>query len=334
MKTSMIFTRHAVLRTLCAGAAAWLATAPLCSFAQDAYPNKSIALVVPFATGGGTDGTARVLATALSLAMGQPIVVENRPAAGGVASTAQVANSKPDGYTLLWANTTTLGVAPYLYANVGYDPVKSFQHISRAATGPMTLVVDPKVPATTLKEFIAYAKSKPGTLNFGSAGTGTVIHLTAEYFKSRSDIDIVHVPYKGNGPALIDLMSGQIHLMFAGPGLVTQFVKTGKVRAIAIASSKRHQLMPAVPTFGESGVADFEITEWFGLAAPAGIPKNVLGALSGAFRKAAASEPVRSSFAGYGYDAVSETPEAFRAAVEREGARWSKVIKALGITAS
>lgn len=333
MKTSMIFPRRAVLGTLCASAALF-AAAPFSSFAQEAYPNKTITLIVPFATGGGTDGTARVLATALSLSIGKPVVVENRPAAGGVASTAGVANSKPDGYTLLWANTTTMGVAPYLYENVGYDPVKSFQHISRAAMGPMTLVVSPNVPATTLKEFIAYAKSKPGTLNFGSAGIGTVIHLTAEFFKSRTGIDIVHVPYNGNGPALIDVVSGQIHLMFVGTGLVTQFVNTGKLRAIAIASAKRHPAMPNLPTFAESGLPDFEVTEWFGLAAPAGIPKNVLDTLNGAFRKAAASEPVRSSFSGYGYDAVSETPEAFRAAVEREGARWKAVIKTLGITAN
>lgn len=224
---------------------------PVTGFAADeaAYPSQRITLVVPFAAGGGTDGTARVLATALQAQLGQPVVVDNRPSAGGVASTAQVAKSKPDGYTLLWANTTTLGVSPYLYPNVPYDPVKSFQHISRAATGPLILVANPSVPATNVKELIAYAKAKPGALNFASAGVGTVIHLTGELFKSRAGIEIVHVPYKGNGPALTDVMSGQVQMMFIGVGHVAQYVNTGKLRAIAIASAKRHPLMPNVPTF-------------------------------------------------------------------------------------
>lgn len=329
------FTRRAMLTTTVrAGAAAALA-GPFSSFAaDDDYPAKQVTLVVPFAAGGGTDGTARVVATALSLQLGKPVVVENRPTSGGVASTTQVANSKPDGYTLLWANTTTMGVAPYLYPNVAYDPVKSFQHISRVATGPLTLVINPAVPAKNLKELIAYAKSKPNALNFGSAGIGTVIHLTGELLKSRNNIDIVHVPYKGNAAALTDVMSGQIQMMFIGVGHVGQYVKSGKLRAIAIASAKRHPLMPDLPTFAESGMPDFEITEWFGLAAPAGIPPNVLDKLNDAFRKASASEPVRAAISGYGYDTVSETPETFRAAVEREGARWKSVIKALGITAN
>jgi tripartite-type tricarboxylate transporter receptor subunit TctC len=309
---------------------------PVTGFTADeaAYPSQRITLVVPFAAGGGTDGTARVLATALQAQLGQPVVVDNRPSAGGVASTAQVAKSKPDGYTLLWANTTTLGVSPYLYSNVPYDPVKSFQHISRAATGPLILVANPSVPATNVKELIAYAKAKPGALNFASAGVGTVIHLTGELFKSRAGIEIVHVPYKGNGPALTDVMSGQVQMMFIGVGHVAQYVNTGKLRAIAIASPKRHPLMPSVPTFAEAGMPDFEVTEWFGLAAPAGIPRNVLDTLTAAFRNAAATESVRKSFSGYGYDAISESPEAFRSAVEREGARWKSVIKSLGISAS
>lgn len=328
------FTRRAALATLGAAGASALA-APFASFAaDDVFPSKTVTLVVPFAAGGGTDGTARVLATALSLQLGQSVVVENRPAAGGVASTTAVANSRADGYTLLWANTTTLGVAPYLYPNVAYDPLKSFQHISRAATGPLTLVVNPALPIKTVKELIAYAKARPGALNFGSAGVGTVIHLTGEVFKSKTDTDIVHVPYKGNAPALIDVMSGQVHMMFIGVGHVAQYVKSGRLRAIAIASAKRHPLMPDLPTFGESGVSDFEITEWFGLAAPAGIPAAALARLSDAFRKAAATDPVRNAYIGYGYDAVSETPEAFRAAVEREGARWNSTIKRLGISAS
>ncbi len=326
------FTRRALLtNSLRAGAAVAL-TGPLSGFADETFPNRQVTLVVPFAAGGGTDGTARVMATALALQLGQPVVVENRPSSGGVPTTTQVANSKPDGYTLLWANTTTLGVAPHLYANVAYDPIKSFQHISRVATGPLTLVINPSVPAKDLKELIAYARSKPNALNFGSAGIGTVIHLTGELFKSRNKIDIVHVPYKGNAAALTDVMSGQVQMMFIGLGHVAQYVKTGKLRAIAIASAKRHPLLPALPTFAEGGMPDFEVTEWFGLAAPAGIPPQVLAKLSDSFRKATASDAVRTSISGYGYDTVSETPEAFRSAVEREGARWKGVIKSLGIS--
>src|SRR5690349_24840022 len=183
MRMPLVLARRAVVTMLGA-----LLAAPVAGFAagEPAYPSQRITLVVPFAPGGGTDGTARVLATALQAQLGQPVVVENRPSAGGVASTAQVAKSKPDGYTLLWANTTTLGVSPYLYPNVPYDPVKSFQHISRAAMGPLTLVVNPSVPASNVKELVAYAKAKPGALNFASAGVGTVIHVTGELLRSRA----------------------------------------------------------------------------------------------------------------------------------------------------
>jgi tripartite-type tricarboxylate transporter receptor subunit TctC len=305
---------------------------PLSAQAQsDAYPNRPVTLVVPFAAGGGTDGTARVFAATFGQQLGQTVIVQNKPSAGGIQSTAAVATSNADGYTLLWANTTTLGVAPQLLPNIPYDPLKSFQLISRAATGPLTLVVNNSVPAKNLAELITYAKSHPGKLNFASAGVGTVIHLTGEYLKSRAGIDIVHVPYKGNGPALIDVMSGQIQMMFIGLGHVAQYVKDGKLKAIAIASAKRHPMSPMIPNFGESGLADFEITEWFGLAAPAGIPSNVLEKLNDAFRKTAASESIRTAFTSYGYDAISETPEQFHAAVEREGLRWKNVIKPLGI---
>ena len=298
---------------------------------NEVFPNRPLSLIVPFAPGGGTDGTARVFAAALGQQLGQSVIVQNKPSAGGIQSTAAVANSVADGYTLLWANTTTLGVAPQLIPNIPYDPLKSFQLISRAATGPLTLIVNNSVPTKNLPELIAYAKSHPGQLNFASAGVGTVIHLTGEYFKSRSGIDIVHVPYKGNGPALIDVMNGQIQMMFIGLGHVAQYVKDGKLKAIAIASSKRHPMAPTIPTFGESGIGDFEITEWFGLAAPVGIPATVLEKLNDAFRKAAASESLKNSFVSYGYDAISETPEQFHNAVEREGVRWKSVIKPLGL---
>ena len=305
---------------------------PLSSQAQsDPYTNRPLTLVVPFAAGGGTDGTARVFAAALGQQLGQSVIVQNKPSSGGIQSTAAVATSVADGYTLLWANTTTLGVAPQLIPNIPYDPLKSFQLISRAATGPLTLVVNTSVPAKNLPELIAYAKSHPGQLNFASAGVGTVIHLTGEYLKSRAGIDIVHVPYKGNGPALIDVMNGQIQMMFIGLGHVAQYVKDGKLKAIAIASGKRHPMATTIPTFAEAGISDFEITEWFGLAAPAGLPPNVLEKLNDAFRKAAATDNIRTAFTSYGYDAISETPEQFHAAVEREGLRWKSVIKPLGI---
>ena len=294
---------------------------PLSSQAQsDPYPNRPLTLVVPFAAGGGTDGTARVFAAALGQQLGQSVIVQNKPSSGGIQSTAAVATSVADGYTLLWANTTTLGVAPQLIPNIPYDPLKSFQLISRAATGPLTLVVNTSVPAKNLPELI-----------FASAGVGTVIHLTGEYLKSRAGIDIVHVPYKGNGPALIDVMNGQIQMMFIGLGHVAQYVKDGKLKAIAIASGKRHPMATTIPTFAEAGISDFEITEWFGLAAPAGLPPNVLEKLNDAFRKAAATDNIRTAFTSYGYDAISETPEQFHAAVEREGLRWKSVIKPLGI---
>ena len=330
MQVPKRLSRRAMLAMLATGAAA--AGFPRLA-AADNYPSRPMLLVVPFAAGGGTDGTARVLAAALSCELGQPMVVENRPAAGGVLSAAQVAAARPDGYTLLWGNTTTLGISPHLYRNVAYDPVASFQQISRAATGPLVLIVNQAVQARSVSELISVVASRPGELNFGSAGNGTVNHLCTEYLKSKTGMKVVHVPYKGNGPALVDLVAGRIQMMFGGMGQLVPHIKAGKVRALAIASAKRHPLLPDLPTFAEAGIPDFEILEFFGLVAPSGIPQNVLERLSEAFRKATASEKVRSQISGFGYDAVFDTPQDFRAAIVREGARWKPIIKSLGLSA-
>jgi len=330
MQMQKKLSRRAMLTMLATGAAA--VGFPRMAAAEN-YPSRPMLLVVPFASGGGTDGTARVLAAALSSELGQPMVVENRPAAGGVLSAAQVAAARPDGYTLLWGNTTTLGISPHLYRNVAYDPVESFQQISRAATGPLVLIVNQAVQAKSISELISLAASRPGELNFGSAGNGTVNHLCTEYLKSKTGMKIVHVPYKGNGPAMVDLVAGRIQMMFGGMGQLVPHIKAGKVRALAIASAKRHPLLPELPTFAEAGIPDFEILEFFGLVAPSGIPQNVLERLSEAFRKVIASEKVRGQISGFGYDAVFETPQDFRAAIVREGARWKPIIKSLGLSA-
>lgn len=301
--------------------------------AAEGYPSRPAQLVVGFAAGGGTDGTARVCANALAPVFGQPVIVDNKPGAGGILGATYVARARPDGYTLLWANTTTLGIAPHLYRNVTYDPVASFQPISRAVTGPLVLVVNPLLPAKDVSELIALAKSRPGKFNYGSAGIGTVNHLCTEHLKSQIGVDIVHIPYKGNGPALKDLFSGSIQMMFGGMGQLTPHVKAGKVRALAVASAKRHPKLADVPTFAEAGISDFVILEWFGLVAPAGIPQDVLARLSNAFRETAASESFRTSIAGFGYDVISERPDDFHAAILREGARWKAVITSLGISA-
>ncbi|WP_338617232.1 tripartite tricarboxylate transporter substrate binding protein [Pigmentiphaga sp. CHJ604] len=306
---------------------AWTLSAAALSAAWAAdYPSRPVTLIVPFAAGGPTDVTARIFARAISPELGQTVVVDNRPGAGGTLGGGLAARAAADGYTLLWGGTSTLAVAPSLYASLPYDPLASFQPVSRAVRGPLVLAVNSKLPVRTVADVVALAKAKPGRLSFGSAGVGSIIHLTGELFKARAGIDMIHVPYKGNAQVLTDLTGDHLDMAFIALGHMLPHMQDGGLRPIAISSLERNPLVPDLPTLAESGYPGFESLEWFGLVAPKGIPADVLAKLNSAFRHASQHPSVRAEIAKLGYMPVDETPDQFSAAVVAEGRKWKQVV--------
>ena len=297
---------------------------PLHASAAD-YPVKPVTLIVPFAAGGPTDVTARLFAKEISMELGQPVIVDNRPGAGGMTGGGAAARATPDGYTLLWGGTSTLAVAPALYAKLPYDPFKSFQPVSRAVRGPLVLVVNSKLPVNTLADLVKLARENPGKFNFGSAGVGSIIHLTGELLRSQANIDITHVPYKGNAQVMTDLTGGTLQMAFIALGHMLPHMRDGAIRPLAITSTERNPLAPEIPTVAET-FPGFESMEWFGLVAPAGIPPETLSKLNLAFRHASKRPELRDSIAKLGYLAVDETPEQFTEAIRTEGAKWRQVV--------
>ena len=312
----------------------WVALAAACAGAVPAsaqqYPTKPIRLIVPFAPGGGTDLLGRTLAQKLNEAWGQPVVVDNRAGGGGNIGTDMVAKSPPDGYTLLMGYVGNLAINPYLFKSLPYDSVKDFAPITLAATAPNVFVAHPSVAAKAVKEVVALAKAKPGTLNYASAGNGTVGHMVAELFKTVTDVNIVHIPYKGNGPAIADMLGGNVQLMFSAPGAVIHHIKSGKLRGIAVASAKRVNGLEEVPTFAEAGYPAVEATAWYGVLAPANTPKTIVARLHGELARIVHLPEVKDRLATQGYDAVSCTPEEFARLIRNDLAKWQKVVKASG----
>ena len=299
----------------------------------ESYPTKPIKLVIPYAVGGSTDQTGRLLAKSLSERLGQPIVVENRAGAGGTVGHDFVAKAPADGYTLLFSAAGPLTVTPHTYAKLSYDPIKSFEPISLVATQPLLLVVKPELKVNSVDELIALAKSKPGKLSYGSFGNGSAAHLAGEYFKTLTGVDMVHVPYKGSGPALVDLVAGQIDLMFDVFSTAAPLVKGGKLRAIAITSSERSPQFPQVPTMQQAGVAGFEAGTWFGVLAPAGTPKPIIDKLSTEVNAALGEKELRDTLAAQGANVRGGTPEQFRTYFLAEYDKWGKIVKSAGVTA-
>src|SRR5213080_5273257 len=252
------------------------------------YPTRAITLVIPFAPGGSTTIVGRVIADKMSELLGEKVVVDNRPGAGGTVGTRAVAKSEPDGYTLVLGYTGTLAIGPSLYKNAGYDPRKDFAPIGLIGNAPNSLVVHPSFPANTIAELIAYAKANPGKVNFGSAGAGTASHITGEYFAASAGIKLVHIPYKGTGPALTDLLGGHIPMAFAPIPASHPNVSAGKLRALAVTSITRSGLLPDVPTMIEAGLSGFDASLSYGLVAPAGTPRPIIDKLNKALRDALA----------------------------------------------
>lgn len=317
-------------RLLAAVCAALFAFAGL-AHAQD-YPNRPVTLIVPFPPGGSTTIVSRIVAEKMSEVLGQQIVVDNRGGAAGTLGTRQAAASAPDGYTILLGYSGTLSVAPSLYPQIGYDIRKDFAPIGRIGAAPSTLTVHPSFPARTLAEFIAYAKANPGKVNYGSAGYGSLNHIAGEYLAVKTGITITHVPYKGSGLVLTDLLGGHIPAAFAPVPTVQSNVFGGKLRMLAVTSLARSSLLPDIPTVAET-VPGYEAVLRYGLLAPAGTPRPVIDRLNAALRSALATEGVKQKLAIEGAEPSASSPEEYGEDVDREERQWSELIKSIGIKA-
>jgi tripartite-type tricarboxylate transporter receptor subunit TctC len=306
-----------------------LAAFATAAYAQP-YPSKPIHFVVPYPAGGPLDTVARLLGQKVSESVHQPVVVENKPGAGGNIGADYVAKAAPDGYTILMGAVATHAINPTLYRNIPYDPVKDFAPVTEVAWTPNVLVVNPSLPVSNVKEFIAYAKAHPGELNFGSGSTGSAGHLAGELFKTMAGVQMVHVPYKGAGPAMQDLIGGQIQLMFDNLASSLGQIRAGKVRALAVTTAKRSTLAPELPTIAESGLPGFDISTWFGIFAPGGTPQPVVQRLHDAFVAALHAPDVQATMKKMGAEPVGNTPEEFAAYIRSEARKYAKVIEASG----
>jgi tripartite-type tricarboxylate transporter receptor subunit TctC len=297
------------------------------------YPNKPIRLVVPFAPGGSSSIVARAVAAEMEKGLGQPIVIDNKPGGGGNVAMVEVANAEPDGYTLIIGHVGSLAMNPFMYDKLPYDVNRDFAPISLLAIVPAIFVVHESVPVKNLREFVALAKKEPGKLNYGSAGNGSAGHLAMEYLKQVTGIDIQHVPYKGTGPNIIDLVAGRTQAASAGTPPLMPHVKSGKLRVIAVGTSKRLHTLPDVGTVAEQGYPGFETSQWYGLNAPAKTPEAIIQRLSMEAAKAAKSPSVLARFAADDAEAVGSTPAEYAAFIKKEQERWSKVVRAAHIKA-
>jgi tripartite-type tricarboxylate transporter receptor subunit TctC len=292
------------------------------------YPSKPIRMIVGFAPGGGTDTTARAIAQKLTPVLGQQIVVDNRSGAAGNIATELVAHAPPDGYTLLMGTIAALAINVSLYDKLPFDPVRDFAPITLAVSSTNVLVVHPSVAANSVKELIALAKSKPGQLTYGSSGIGGAGHLAGELFKTMARIDMVHVPYKGGAPAMLELIAGQVQLVFATAETAVPQIKSGKVRALGVTTSKRSALLPEIPTIAEAGLPGYEANNWYGVLAPAHTPHAIVTRLNSAIVGVLNSPDLKETLFRQGLDATPTTPEQFAAYIKSEIAKWAIVVKA------
>ena len=318
--------RNRMLLTLITAA---LVAAIVPAAAQE-YPAKPVRLVVPFTPGGTTDILGRLVAQKLSEAFGRQVLVDNRPGAGGTIGSDIVAKSPPDGYTLIMGHIGTFGVNPTLYPKLPYDAVKDFQPITLFAMIPNLMSVNPSLPVKSVKELIALARAKPGALNYGSGGNGSAAHLATEYFKLMTKTDIVHIPYKGTAPALTDLLAGNISMIITGVPSQLGHIKSGRLRALGVASARRLPLFPELPTIAEAGVKGYEAIQWYGVLAPANTPRPVVAKLNETLVKALQGADVKERLASEAGEPVGNSPEEFHAYIQKEIARWAPVIRASG----
>ncbi len=300
--------------------------------AEGSYPSRPVRIVAPFPPGSGVDIIARLVGQALTESWKQSFVVENRAGAGGTIGSDLVAKAPPDGYTLLLGNVSTLAIAPNLYRKLPYDPVRDFAPITVISSMNSLLVVHPSVPARSLREFVALAKAKPRSLSYASAGSGTTNHLGAELFKSMAGVDLLHVPYKGSGPALVDLIAGQVQVMFATIATSLPHVRSGRLRALGVTSLRRAPLLPDVPSINEALLPGYEVIVWQAIVAPARTPDTVIARLNAEIVKSLHTPAMKEQLSSQGLEAVGNSPREFGEYIKSEYAKWAKVVKISGAT--
>lgn len=298
--------------------------------AADTYPSRTVTIAVPYSPGGSTDYVARTFAKSMTDAYQKPFIVENKPGASGTIAMGYVAKAEPNGYTLLMTEMTTT-VVPTLFPKLTFDPIRDFVPVAQIAEAPYILVVHPKVPAKNLKELIDYARKNPGKVTFGSGGSGSGPHVAGELLKSVARIDIAHVPYKGSGPALNDLLGGQIDILITAAPTVAAFIESGKLRAIAVASDKRIPMMPSVPSAAESGVPEFQVSNWFGITAPKGTPADIVKSLHARIQEMLKNPGVLKNLDTAGALPAEMGPEEFGKKINTEARRWDALLKANGV---
>ena len=314
---------------LTVGASAAVAQAPSAGLAQ-AYLSRPIRIVVPFAPGGGTDILTRIMAPKLNESLKQQLIIDNRPGAGSQIGTDIVAKAPPDGYTILMVDTAFM-TNPSLYSKLPYSSANDFAPVSLAATAPVIMIVHPSVPVHNLKELVSLARAQPGKLNFASGGPGSSTHLGVELLKYVAKIDLVHIPYKGTGPAVADVLGGQVTMMFAGISSVKQHVESNRLRAIAVTGGKRSPAMPKVPTFGEAGMKQVDASSYWGALAPARTPPDIVTRLSSTMAQVLKMPDVRDKLVELGFDPIGGSPSEYAAVLATETDKWAKVIKAAGV---
>jgi tripartite-type tricarboxylate transporter receptor subunit TctC len=301
--------------------------------AQD-YPSRPVKVIVPTPPGGPVDVVARITANYLQNTLGQGFVVENRAGAGNTIGSKDAAEAAPDGYTLLFSSASGLVIAPLLHPDAGYDPIKSYDPIALVAGSTLILVVNPSVPAKNVRELVAYAKANPGKVNFSSGGIGVLPHLVGEMFKAQAGIDIVHVPYKGGGPSITDLVAGNVQMTFEGTGVLLPLIQAGKLRALAVTTPKRIAELPDVPTMVESGFPNFVSTSWTGLLAPVHTPGAIITKLNSSINAALKTADFNKALANLSNQPLGGTPQDFTETIKADLAKWSPIIKSLGLDKS
>lgn len=320
--------KKALLASILAG----ILAAPALATAQ-AYPAKPVRLIVTFAAGGGADFVARAMAPKMGEALGQSIIVDNRPGANGAVGADAVAKAAPDGYTLLLGAAGTMVIAPHLGAQMPFDTFRDLMPVTLAATSPFIVTLNPGVQASSIRDLVALAKANPGKINYGSSGTGGAPNLAGELFKSMTGVNMVHVPYKGLGPAITDLLGGQIQVVFADVGLVQGHIAAGKLKGLGVTGAARSASVSGMPTVAESGVPGYASGTWYGVLAPAGTTGDIVARVNGAARKALDDAGVKAAFAKQGIDAAGSTPAEFGAYMRVESDKWGKLIREAGIKA-
>jgi tripartite-type tricarboxylate transporter receptor subunit TctC len=299
--------------------------------AQDKYPSRTVHVIVPTPAGGPVDVMARLVANQISPTLGQNVIIENRGGAGNTIGSAEAARATPDGYNMLYSSSSGLVIAPMLQKSAGYDPLKSYDPVALVAATANILVVHPSVPAKSVGELIAYAKAHAGAVNFSSGGIGTLPHLIGEYFKSQAAINVIHVPYRGGGPSIQDVVAGHIQFTFEGISVLLPLIQSGQLRALAVTSAKRSPLLPDVPTMIESGFANFTTSAWTGLLAPAGTPPEVVAKLNGAVNNALQGAEMKAALDRLAGDPLGGTPQELTKVIESDIGKWAPIVKALNL---